>query len=119
MEKLVYLLWKGHEDLGAFNQRLLGEVRRNLTALGAERLQVNVSDSDDDDVVVIPAPAAILMPIPASDSDDDMAQPASAQPVASDSDDDMAQPASAQPVASDSDSQPPACSLDSDSDSDY
>ena len=44
MEKLVYLLWKGHEDLGAFNQRLLGEVRRNLTALGAERLQVNVSD---------------------------------------------------------------------------
>ena len=44
MEKLVYLLWKGHEDLGAFNQRLLGEVRRNLTALGADRLQVNVSD---------------------------------------------------------------------------
>ena len=44
MEKLVYLLWKGHEDPGAFNQRLLGEVRRNLSSLGADRLQVNVAD---------------------------------------------------------------------------
>jgi hypothetical protein len=44
MEKLVYLVWKGHEDPGAFNQRLLGEVRRKLTTLGAERLQVNVPD---------------------------------------------------------------------------
>lgn len=44
MEKLVYLLWKGNEDLSAFNRRLLGEVRSGLTALGADRVQVNVSD---------------------------------------------------------------------------
>jgi hypothetical protein len=53
MEKLVYTLWKGHEDLPSFNQRLLGDVRRKLTGLGADRLQVNVSD----DTV---APGAVL-----------------------------------------------------------
>ena len=30
MEKLIYALWKGHEDIHAFNQRLLGDVRRKL-----------------------------------------------------------------------------------------
>lgn len=53
MEKLVYLIWKGHEDIGALNQRLLGEARRKLTALGAWRLQINVAD----DTV---APGAVL-----------------------------------------------------------
>jgi hypothetical protein len=44
MEKLIYALWKGHEDIHAFNQRLLGDVRRKLAALGADRVQVNVED---------------------------------------------------------------------------
>jgi hypothetical protein len=44
MEKLVYALWKGPENLSTFNQRLLGPLRQKLTALGADRLQVNVAD---------------------------------------------------------------------------
>ena len=46
MEKLVYVLWARegdtHETLG---QRLLGPVPERLVAMGAERLQVNVSDA--------------------------------------------------------------------------
>ncbi len=44
MEKLVYVLWKGHEDLMQFNQKLLGPLRQKLQSLGADRLQVNVVD---------------------------------------------------------------------------
>ena len=44
MEKLVYALWKGPENIATFNQRLLGPLRQKLTALGADRLQVNVAD---------------------------------------------------------------------------
>jgi len=44
MEKLVYTLWQGNEEVSEFNRRLLGDVRRKLTDLGADRLQVNVAD---------------------------------------------------------------------------
>jgi hypothetical protein len=54
VEKLIYLLWKetGKVD-AAFNADLLGPVQRELTALGAQRLQIHVID----DVV---APGASL-----------------------------------------------------------
>ena len=44
MEKLVYLLWAGHEGEAALNKALLGPVKDQLMALAADRLQVNVFD---------------------------------------------------------------------------
>jgi hypothetical protein len=44
MEKLIYALWKGPEDYAEFNKRLLGPLRKKLTKLGADRLQINVMD---------------------------------------------------------------------------
>jgi hypothetical protein len=44
MEKLVYALWKGPEDYVEFNKRLLGPLRKKLSKLGADRLQINVVD---------------------------------------------------------------------------
>lgn len=44
MEKLVYALWKGPEDYADFNKRLLGPLRKKLSELGADRLQINVVD---------------------------------------------------------------------------
>jgi len=44
MEKLVYALWKGPEDYAEFNKRLLGPLRKKLSKLGADRLQINVVD---------------------------------------------------------------------------
>jgi hypothetical protein len=44
MEKLIYALWKGPEDYAEFNTRLLGPLRKKLSKLGADRLQINVVD---------------------------------------------------------------------------
>jgi hypothetical protein len=44
VEKLIYAIWKGAEDINLFNERLLGPVRVKLAALGADRLQFNVVD---------------------------------------------------------------------------
>jgi hypothetical protein len=44
MEKLIYALWHGADDVSAFNASLLGPLRQSLLALGADRLQINVGD---------------------------------------------------------------------------
>ena len=46
MEKLVYVLWtRDGEPHEALNRRLLGPLRETLSGMGAERLQINVSDA--------------------------------------------------------------------------
>ena len=67
MEKLVYVLWKRDgEAEEAFGQRLLGPLRDTLAGMGAERLQMNVSDAAvaDGDVLrqrnISPAPSALV-----------------------------------------------------------
>ena len=46
MEKLAYVLWKREDETdGQFGGRLLGPLRERLSALGAHRLQINISDA--------------------------------------------------------------------------
>lgn len=45
MEKLIYALWKEtDQSQEAFNERLLGDVQKNLKSSGASRIQFNVAD---------------------------------------------------------------------------
>ncbi|MBS0577878.1 MAG: EthD domain-containing protein [Proteobacteria bacterium] len=47
MEKLLYAFWRGPESADNLRQRFLREVGPALSALGAERVQLNVADFAD------------------------------------------------------------------------
>jgi hypothetical protein len=47
MEKLLYVYWRREETGEALRRRFIGEVKPQLVAAGAERLQLNVNDFTD------------------------------------------------------------------------
>lgn len=47
MEKLLYAFWRGAESADNLRQRFLRDVGPSLSALGAERVQLNVADFAD------------------------------------------------------------------------
>lgn len=47
MEKLVYVFWRGPQSAAGLRQRFIRELKPQIRALGAERLQLNIADFED------------------------------------------------------------------------
>ena len=47
MEKLIYAFWRGNQSVESVRDRFTQETAARLQALGAERVQLNVSDFAD------------------------------------------------------------------------